>query len=84
MMRSTQTETDFNCLAWPAKDAAAALGISRAQFWKLYSAGKLPAPIRLGSKTPRWVVDGPTGLRAWIAAGCPDRATWQRMIGGKR
>lgn len=42
-------------------------------------------PVRLGTKAPRWRVDE---LRDWLAAGCPDRLTWERMrretLGGGR
>ncbi len=63
-------------LACSAKDAAELLGISRAQFWKLHAAGRVPLPVRLGAKAPRWRVDE---LRTWLAAGCPNRDVWQRM-----
>lgn len=63
-------------LAVSATDAANLLGISRAQLWKLHACGKLPLPARLGSKKPVWVVEE---LRAWLAAGAPDRQTWQRL-----
>ncbi|MCG3138981.1 MAG: hypothetical protein HJJLKODD_02853 [Phycisphaerae bacterium] len=62
-----------------AKDAARLLGISRGQFWKLHSMGKTPLPVRLGAKAPRWRLDE---LRKWLAAGCPDRLTWQRLKNG--
>ena len=68
-------------LAVPAKDAAALVGVSRAQWWKLFAAGKTPAPIYLGAKAPRWLV---AELRDWLAAGVPDLQTWQRMRGAKR
>ena len=70
-----------DCLVVPAKDAARLLGISRAQLWKLHSQGKVPAPIRLGTKAPRWRVDE---LRSWLAAGAPDRQTWIKMQEGRR
>jgi predicted DNA-binding transcriptional regulator AlpA len=73
--RAEEPET----FALTAKDAAKAVGISRSQFWKLHSAGKVPLPVYLGSKAPRWLADE---LRAWIAAGAPDRQTWQRMQKG--
>jgi predicted DNA-binding transcriptional regulator AlpA len=38
-------------------------------------------PVRLGTKAPRWRVDE---LRAWLAAGAPDRQTWLKMRGEKR
>lgn len=67
-------------LALPPKDAAALLGISRAQLCKLHAAGKLPLLVRLGTKGTRWRVDE---LREWLAAGCPDRETWERMRKGR-
>jgi predicted DNA-binding transcriptional regulator AlpA len=67
-------------LALTAKDAAALVGVSRAQWWKLHSAGKTPLPVYLGSKAPRWRFEE---LRAWLNAGCPDRQTWQRLREGK-
>jgi len=75
-METPKTFLDSQRLALPARDAAALLGISRAQLWKLHSQGKLPLPVRLGTKAPRWRVEE---LRAWLAAGCPDRETWQRL-----
>jgi predicted DNA-binding transcriptional regulator AlpA len=51
-------------------------GVSRSQWWKLHSSGKVPLPVYLGSKAPRWRIDE---LRAWLAAGCPCRQEWQRM-----
>ena len=51
-------------LALTAKDAAALLGVSRAQLWKLHAAGKLPLPVRLGTRAPRWRYDE---LREWLA-----------------
>jgi predicted DNA-binding transcriptional regulator AlpA len=59
-----------------AKDSAHICGISRAQFFKLHSMGRVPAPVRLGSRAPRWII---AELRAWLAAGCPDRETWDRL-----
>jgi predicted DNA-binding transcriptional regulator AlpA len=79
-MDTPKTRTDSERLALAAKDAAALLGISRAQLWKLHAAGKLPQPVYLGSKAPRWRAGE---LRDWLAAGAPDRTTWQRMQGGR-
>lgn len=64
-----------------ADDGARLLGISRAQWWKLHSAGRLPLPLRFGSRAPRWRVDE---LRAWLEAGAPDRDSWQRFQRGGR
>jgi predicted DNA-binding transcriptional regulator AlpA len=66
-------------LAVSAREAAALFGISRAQWWKLHSAGKVPLPsYQLGTKAPRWDMDE---LRAWWAAGAPGRLEWGRMKG---
>jgi predicted DNA-binding transcriptional regulator AlpA len=75
-METKKTLFDSLKLAVPAKDAAALVGISRAQWWKLFAAGKTPLPIYLGTKAPRWRI---AELEAWLAAGAPDRATWQRQ-----
>src|SRR5689334_4836103 len=52
------------------------LGIGRAQVWKLHASGKLPLPVYLGSKAPRWRA---SELRDWIQAGAPDRQTWEKQ-----
>jgi predicted DNA-binding transcriptional regulator AlpA len=67
-------------LAVSASEAAKLFGVSRAQWWKLHAAGKVPLPsYRLGSKAPRWDV---AELRAWWEAGAPDRLEWQPMHKG--
>jgi predicted DNA-binding transcriptional regulator AlpA len=39
------------------------------------AAGKLPAPIRVGGRVLWRVAE----IRAWLDAGAPDRATWERI-----
>jgi len=78
-MEKTSTPIVADRLALSAIEAAALLGICRAQFWKLNSAGKVPLPVYLGSKAPRWRTDE---LRAWLAASCPDRLEWERRKAG--
>jgi predicted DNA-binding transcriptional regulator AlpA len=73
---ATSTAPNLAPLLVGAKDAAVLLGISRAQFWKLHASGKVPLPVYLGTKAPRWRVEE---LRSWLSAGCPDRQNWQRM-----
>lgn len=68
-------------LALTAKDAASLLGISRAQLWKLHASGRLPLPVYLGTKAPRWRADE---LREWLVAGAPCRVEWQRLREGNR
>lgn len=47
------------------------VGLRTVRTWD--AAGKLPAPARCGGKV-LWIV---ADIRAWLAAGCPDRATWE-------
>lgn len=65
-------------LAVTAKDAARLVGVSRATWFKYRAADLVPAPIRIGGCI-RWLVDGPTGLRAWLDAGAPPRERWEAM-----
>jgi predicted DNA-binding transcriptional regulator AlpA len=48
-------------------------GVSLATWWRLHAAAKVPSPNRLSGRV-LWPV---AELRAWVAAGCPDRRTWQ-------
>ena len=58
-----------------AADAAARCGIS-VRTWRTWDAtGKVPMPVRIG-RVPFWRVEE---LQTWVAAGCPDRITWQSM-----
>ena len=58
-----------------AQDAAALCSTS-ARTWRAWDvAGKIPAPIRIG----RRVFWRPDELQAWVAAGCPDRVTWEGL-----
>jgi predicted DNA-binding transcriptional regulator AlpA len=66
-------------LALTPSDTAKLLGISKAQLWKLHNSGRLPLPVYLSAKTPRWRRDE---LERWLAAGAPDRQTWQRIRAG--
>jgi predicted DNA-binding transcriptional regulator AlpA len=76
-MSTTDTRIDPPTLTLTARDAAALLGISRAQFFKLQAAGKLgPVPVYLGSRAPRWVR---SELEEWLLAGAPSRDTWQTL-----
>jgi hypothetical protein len=62
-------------LLFRAPDAAALCGICL-RTWRMWdAAGKIPAAIRIG-RAAFW---RPEVLRAWIAAGCPNRVIWQGM-----
>ena len=60
-------------LALSAGQAAQALNVSERHFWALNSSGRLPRPVRFG-RAVRWPVDE---LRAWLAAGSPERGPWE-------
>ena len=52
--------------------AARLCGVSRAAWWSLHAAGRVPLPVRLGRRT-LW---RRAELEAWTAAGCPPRDNW--------
>ena len=55
---------------------AAALCHTSSRTWRTWNTtGKIPRPIRIGHRT-FW---RPEELRDWVAAGCPDRETWEAM-----
>jgi hypothetical protein len=58
-----------------ATEAAAMLKVALRTWRTWHAAGRTPQPIRIGRKT-FW---RPNDLRAWVAAGCPDRETWAIM-----
>lgn len=51
------------------------LSLSRRQIFRLNSSGKIPAPIRIGGAV-RWSA---AEISAWLAAGAPDRKTFEAM-----
>ena len=57
---------------WNDVILASKLRVSRSMVHKLNSAGKLPAPVRLG-RCLRWRADE---INAWLADGCPSRSEW--------
>jgi excisionase family DNA binding protein len=63
-----------------AREAARLLGIGKSLFYQLKSAGRLPAPIRLGWAV-RWPLDE---LKAWTAAGCPAAERWEILKGRRQ
>jgi hypothetical protein len=64
-----------NHLLFTAAEAAALCNTS-VRTWRAWDAtGKIPRAIRIGHK----VFWRPDELRAWVAAGCPERATWVAM-----
>jgi predicted DNA-binding transcriptional regulator AlpA len=58
-----------------AAEAAALCGTSL-RTWRMWDAvGRIPVPIRIG----HLVFWRPDELKAWAAAGCPDRVTWETL-----
>jgi predicted DNA-binding transcriptional regulator AlpA len=65
----------FTLLLLRAPDAAALCSTS-IRTWRTWdTAGKIPQPVRIGRK----VFWRPDELNAWVAAGCPDRVTWEAI-----
>jgi len=58
-----------------AKTSAALCSCSVSFWWQQQSAGLLPAPVRLGSKTLWRRVD----LERWVELGCPGRHAFEYM-----
>jgi prophage regulatory protein len=58
-----------------ARDTAKLCGIAISSWWRLHAAAKVPSPVRLGGRTLWRVAE----IKLWVAAGCPDRKTWQAM-----
>jgi excisionase family DNA binding protein len=56
-----------------ADQASRLYGVSAATWYRWASARRVPAPVRIGA-TVRWRREE---LEAHIAAGCPDRRTWE-------
>ena len=65
---------------WNAKTFGQRLSLSKRQIFRLNSCGKIPAPIRIGGAV-RWSAQECTD---WLAAGAPDRKTWEQMRGAER
>lgn len=54
------------------------MSLSRASIFAAHAAGRIPRPVRPGVRDPRWSV---REIEAWIAAGCPNRETWEAQKG---
>lgn len=53
-------------------------GVRSIRTWD--AAGKLPAPIRIGGRFVWRLAE----IRAWLAAGAPDRETWAALVAARR
>lgn len=69
----SQTGTAPAPLLLTASQAAAMVGATERTWRTWHAMGSIPQPIRIGRKT-FWRSED---IKAWVAAGCPDRATWE-------
>lgn len=53
-------------------------GVRTVRTWD--SAGRLPAPVRIGGR----VVWRTEEIRAWLEAGAPDRSTWEALRAARK
>src|SRR5262245_24308446 len=58
-----------------AAEAGVLCGRSLASWYRDNAAGRVPAPVRIGGAV-RW---RRAELERWVEAGCPDRATWEKL-----
>ena len=77
-MSKTQHTTEPERWALDVNGVALVLSISKRHVAALNSSGKIPRPIKLGRRTV-WVADE---LRAWLAAGAPERSRWESLRKG--
>ena len=75
-MQAVSKAGGVGVLAVDARQLGAMLGLSVRTIRALDAAGKLPDAVVIGARSVRWRVDE---IRSWLAAGCPDRGTWQAM-----
>lgn len=61
-----------------AVDVSRLLNVSKRHVAALNASGRLPRPVKLGRRTV-WVADE---LRAWLAAGAPERSRWETIRQG--
>ena len=64
----------------PAHVAGPMCGRSKASWWRDHTAGRIPAPIKLGGRS-LWRVEE---LRRWVEAGCPSRTVWEGGAGDQQ
>jgi predicted DNA-binding transcriptional regulator AlpA len=62
---------------WSVKELAKVLSLSKRQIHRLNACGKIFAPIRIGGSLRFSAQE----CANWLAAGAPDRKTWETMKG---
>ena len=78
--QSNQTSRQSERLGLTAERAAELVGISRAHWYALRSADRVPAPIHLG-RCVRWLRDE---VIEWLGMGCPNREQFEARRKGRR
>lgn len=73
---NTIANADAVPLAVDAKQLGATLGMSTRKIRSLDASGRLPKPVRIGANSVRWVL---SEIELWLAAGAPDRCTWETL-----
>ena len=73
----TTESKNQTCQLLDAKTFGQMLSLSKRQIFRLNSSGKIPAPIRIGGAV-RW---SESIIAEWLAAGAPDRKTFEAMKG---
>ena len=71
----TNENTNQNCQLLSAKALSKLLQTSVRSIWRYRSSGKLPKPVKIGGAI-RWSAQE---CADWLAAGAPDRRTWESM-----
>jgi predicted DNA-binding transcriptional regulator AlpA len=77
-METKNTKSEIQLLT--AKQLGGLLSLSKRQIFRLNSCRKLPAPIRIGGSV-RW---SEKTISDWLAAGTPDRKTFEAMKEAER
>jgi len=63
-----------------AADCARMCHISKRQWFRLNSSGKIPAPVRIGGSV-RW---RQSDIEHWLDLCCPDRQTFETVKGSQK
>ena len=67
--------TAHNSLLIDARQLADMLQVAVRTIRRWNAQGKIPRPLHIGGSVRWWGEE----VRAWIEAGAPDRATWERL-----
>jgi predicted DNA-binding transcriptional regulator AlpA len=76
----TATAGAMPALLIDAREAARLCGVCRAHWLRMQSAGRVPAPVRLGRRTLWRAAE----LAAWTEANCPGRDVWETLKEARR